>query len=178
MIISIVSNSLPWNFYVCPLSTMCVLRNTFMSHVHVNGIAWRYRDSRAVGWGSRKRQSREKTGLIFFCFQLYWIVFSHLRYDICLYLNFMLFKITERYKTDKLPSNTHTPPPKLEFFELIRFSRKSKIGKIQKVSGNLLHSWKGSVWWECVSDNLLHSLIAIREEGISFSEGNLKSSKR
>ena len=66
-------------------------------------------------------------------------------YDICLYLNFMLFKITERYKTDKLPSNTHTPPPKLEFFELIRFSRKFKIGKIQKVSGNLLHSRKGSV---------------------------------
>ena len=52
----------------------------------------------------------------FFCFQLYWIVFSHLRYDICLYINFMLLKITERYKTDKLPSITHTPPPKLEFF--------------------------------------------------------------
>lgn len=28
----------------------------------------------------------------------------------------MLLKITKRYKTDKLPSITHTPPPKLEFF--------------------------------------------------------------
>ena len=28
----------------------------------------------------------------------------------------MLLKITERYKTDKLPSNTHTPPPKTGIF--------------------------------------------------------------
>ena len=157
--------------------TMCVLCNTFMSQVHVNGIAWRYRDSRAVGWGSRKRQSREITGLIFFVFNyigsfLVIYVTTYVYISISCYLRY-----TERYKTDKLPSNTHTPPPKLEFFELIRFSRKSKIGKIQKVSGNLLHSRKGSVWWECVSDNLLHSLIAIREEGISFSEGNLNSKR-
>ena len=57
----------------------------------------------------------------------------------------MLLKVSERYKTEKLPYDTHTPPHKLEFFELIRFSRNSKIGKIQQVSGNLLHSRKGSV---------------------------------
>lgn len=57
----------------------------------------------------------------------------------------MLLTVSERYKTEKLPYDTHTPPHKLESFELIRFSRNSKIGKIQQVSGNLLHSRKGSV---------------------------------
>ena len=38
----------------------------------------------------------------------------------------MLLTVTERYKTEKLPYDTQTPPPKLEFFELIRVSRKSK----------------------------------------------------
>ena len=57
----------------------------------------------------------------------------------------MLLTVTEMYKTEKLPYDTHSPPPKFAFFQLIRFSRKSKIGKMQQVSGNLLHSRKGSV---------------------------------
>ena len=51
-----------------------------------------------------------------FCFQLYWFIFSRLRYYIYLCVSFMLLTVTERYKTEKLPYDTHTPPPKIGIF--------------------------------------------------------------
>lgn len=56
----------------------------------------------------------------------------------------MLLKITERYKTDKLPSNTHTPPPKTGiFFNWSDFLGNPKLEKYRKFPGIFYIRGKG-----------------------------------
>lgn len=55
----------------------------------------------------------------------------------------MLLTVSERYKTEKLPYDTHTPPPKLEFLNWSDFLGNLKLGKYSKFPGIFYIRGKG-----------------------------------